>query len=147
MEYDLGKSHRNPVDPETEVIEILFIYESGDGLSLRNSFWNNTGLATAEWILLRNRMCYYLRRRMYEIRIEGSLTKWPRTKWFFEREMEWMNQRCRAQMSWDNYGRDGWHIDHLRNSPIANSASDWPTCGQLGITLIGPDATPSLSVM
>ena len=28
-EYDLGKSHRNPVDPETEVIEILFIYESG----------------------------------------------------------------------------------------------------------------------
>ena len=58
-------------------------------------------------------MCYYLRRRIYEIRIEGSLTEWPRTKWFFEREMEWMKQRCRAQMSWDNYGRDGWHIDHL----------------------------------
>jgi hypothetical protein len=50
---------------------------------------------------------------MHEIRDMDALTQWPLTKWFFERQMEKMNQRCRAQMGWPNYGRDGCHIDHL----------------------------------
>jgi hypothetical protein len=112
-EFDLAISHRSPVDPATKITEIRFVSDSGNSLFLNCSFWNNSNLEPDQWIRMRNRLCAPLQSRMHEIRIMGSLTQWPLTKWFFERQMERINQRCRAQMNWTNYGRGGWAIDHL----------------------------------
>ena len=112
-EYDLTINHRSPVDPETKITKIRFVSDSGKSLFLSCSFLNNTNLEAGQWIRMRNRLCASLRSRMYEIRIMGSRTGWPLTKWFFEQQMERINQRCRAQMNWANYGQGGWVIDHL----------------------------------
>jgi hypothetical protein len=112
-EYDLTISHQAPVDPATKITEISFVSDSGKSLFLKCSFWNNSNLETDQWIRMRNRLCAPLRDRMHEIRLTGSRTLWPLTKWFFERQMERINQRATAQMDWTNYGRDGWVIDHV----------------------------------
>jgi hypothetical protein len=112
-DYDLTITHQSPVDPRTLVSAIQFVRDKGEPIVLHCNFWNSTDASPIEWIKLRNRLCAYLQHRMYEIRTMDSLTRWPVTKWHFERHMRLVNKRCRAQMNWTNYGKEGWHIHHL----------------------------------
>jgi hypothetical protein len=112
--FDLARLPQAHPSPQIEIDSVIFHRPNGDEIRLRCSSLNRSDCYPARaWIDLRNRITYAVRRRIKEIQVMGSSTRWPLTKWHFEKHFQrHVGTRMTLTMTWANYGYH-WSIHHI----------------------------------